>query len=167
MKYQATIAGRSFEIEIDHDHLVRVDGHPLYVDLEQVGGLPVYSLTLDDAGYVLFVEAGQGQYQVEVQGQVYPIEVERRRPQLRSWQIQCSESGEECRVIGAPLAGRLLSLHVAVGEPVEAGQVVAVLESMKMRMEIKAPRAGVVEAVYGPPERDVSQGEELIVLRAE
>jgi biotin carboxyl carrier protein len=167
MKYQATIAGRSFEIEIEHDRLVRVDGQPLYVDLEQVGGLPVYSLTLDDAGYVLFVEEGEGQYQVEVQGQVYPIEVELRRPQLGLWQIECQDGSEECRVIGAPLAGRLLSLQVAIGERVEAGQVVAVVESMKMQMELKAPQAGVVEAVYGPPERDVSQGEELIVLRAD
>ena len=44
MRYRATVAGRSFDLEVDHDRLVWVDGRPLYVDMEQVGGLPVYSL---------------------------------------------------------------------------------------------------------------------------
>ncbi len=60
MKYEVTVAGRIFEIEVRHNRLVEADGRPLYVDLEQVGGLPVYSLTLDDMGYVVFVEEGQG-----------------------------------------------------------------------------------------------------------
>jgi biotin carboxyl carrier protein len=38
---------------------------------------------------------------------------------------------------------------------------------MKMKMELKASRAGVVEAVHGAPHRDVSQGENLITIRAE
>jgi len=159
-----TVAGRSFDIEVDHDRLVRVNGQPLYVDLEQVGGLPVYSLALDDEGYMLFIEEGQEQYRVEVQGHVYPVAVERDRPQLPARRVECAE-GTECLVIQAPLAGRLLALRVAAGDWIEAGQGVAVVESMKMQMEIKAPQAGVVEAVHGPPGRDVSQGEALVVLR--
>ena len=58
MRYRVDIAGRSFEIDVEHERLVWVDGEALYLDLEQVGGLPVYSLTLDDTGYVLFVEEG-------------------------------------------------------------------------------------------------------------
>ncbi len=163
MKYNVTVAGRSFEIEVDHDRLVRVNGRPLYVDLEQVGGLPVYSLALDDEGYVLFVEEGQEHYRVEVQGQVYPVEVELRRPDLGARRVECA-GGAECLAIRAPLAGRLLALPVAAGDRVEAGQVVAVVESMKMQMEIKAPRAGVVEAVHGPADRDVGQGEALVTI---
>ena len=41
MKYSVSAAGQSFEIEVDPNHLVRVNGQPVYVDLEQVGGLPV------------------------------------------------------------------------------------------------------------------------------
>lgn len=165
MKYNVTVADRLFEIEIDHDRLVRVNGEPLYVTLEQVGGLPVYSLTLDDEGYVLFVEEGQDRYHVEVQGQVFPVEVELQRPRLRSRAVECL-GGAECLAINAPLAGRLLALPVAAGDRLEAGQVVAVVESMKMKMELKTPRVGVVDTVHGPPGRDVGQGEELVLLRA-
>lgn len=165
MKYRVTIQGQTFEIEVDHDRLVRVHGHPLYVDLEQVGGLPVYSLALEDEGYVVFVEEGQEEYRVEVQGQVYSVKVSSQRPQLAGRPIKCSGDGEDCLTIDAPLAGNLVALPVTAGERVAAGQTVAIVESMKMQMELKAPRAGLVESVHGPTGRTVTQGEELVVLR--
>lgn len=165
MKYTVSISGRSFEIEVDHDRLVRVNGRPYYVDLEQVGGLPVYSLGLEDQGYVLFVEEGLDSYQVEVQGERYPVQVRPERARLSPRPDRCAD-GLECQVICAPLAGRLVTLPVQVGDRVQARQVLAVVESMKMKMDLKAPEAGVVESVQGPPGRDVVQGEELVSIRA-
>ena len=136
-----------------------------YVDMEQVGGLPVYSLALDDTGYVLFVEKGQHEYVVEVQGELYPVEVQLRRPQLEPQRIHCPDGDGACFTVRAPLAGRLTSLCVSAGDRVEAKQVVAVVESMKMQIEMRAPEAGLVEMVNGPADRDVDQGEELLSLR--
>jgi biotin carboxyl carrier protein len=167
VKYRVTVAGRSFEIEVDHDRLVRVNGQSLYVDLEQVGGLPVYSLALDDEGYVVFVEEGQQEYRVEVQGQIYPVEVQNQRPRLVPQRVECAGDGQECLAVSAPLAGYLVSLPVAVGERVRAGQVLAVVESMKMKMELKAPRSGLVDGLGGPAERDVAQGEVLVTLQVD
>lgn len=47
----------------------------------------------------------------------------------------------------APMPGVLVALSVAAGDEVTEGQTVAVIESMKMQTEIKAPRDGVVERV--------------------
>ncbi len=165
MKYSVTVGGQSFDVEVDHDRLVWVNGRPLNVELEQVGGLPVYSLALDDAGYVLFVEKKREEYLVEVQGQLYPVEVQLQRPQLGTRRDSCPDGDGACLTISAPLPGRLISLPVAIGDQVETGQVVAEVESMKMQMELKAPLAGVVEVVHGPVDRDVDQGEELVALR--
>ncbi len=49
--------------------------------------------------------------------------------------------------LGAPLTGRLVAINVRVGDRVEAGDVIAVLESMKMEIRVPAPRAGVVTLV--------------------
>ena len=173
MNYRVTVAGQAFEIEVDHERRVRINGRPLYLDLEQVGGLPIYSLALDDTGYVVFVEEAQEHYRVEVQGQVYDVNVERQLPQLVARKIECRGDGRgdgrsdagECLAVTAPLAGRLLSLLVAVSDQVEAGQVLAVVESMKMLIQLKASQPGMVAAVHGPPGRDVNQGEELLTLR--
>jgi biotin carboxyl carrier protein len=167
MKFDVTVADRSLEIEVDHENLVWVNGQPLYVELEQVGGLPVYSLATDDNAHVLFVEKGQNKYHVEVQGQVHPVEVKLHRSHPPRQRAKCAGDAAQCLAIYVPLAGRLLSLPVQVGDHVEVGQVVAVVESMKMQMELKAPKKGSVEMVHGPPGRDVGQDEELVILRPE
>jgi biotin carboxyl carrier protein len=63
------------------------------------------------------------------------------------------------------LAGNLVAVLVDAGDLVTDGQVVAVLESMKMQMELRAPDSAVVEAVHHQPGKDVSQGEALVTLR--
>lgn len=167
MRYHVSIEGRSFEIDIDHNHLVWVDGQPLYVDMEQVGGLPVYSLVAEDQGYVVFVEKGQDQYLVEVQGQVLPVEVKTRRPALAPRRVPCADEEGNCLVIRAPLPGTLISVPVSVGQEVAQSQTVAIVESMKMQMELRAPQPGVVSRTGGPPGCSVDQGEELVVLQTE
>jgi biotin carboxyl carrier protein len=164
VKYRVTVEGYPFEIEVEHDHLVRVNGHPLYIELEKLGGVPVYSLALEDTGYVVFVEEQQDEYRVEVQGRVYPVRVQNQRPLLSPPKIGCTDEGVDCIVISAPLAGHLVAVPVAAGDRVETGQVVAVLESMKMQMELRSATAGTVDTVHRLPGQDVGQGEELVTI---
>lgn len=62
----------------------------------------------------------------------------------------------------APIPGNVLSITVAMGDSVEAGQIVAVLEAMKMENEIGAPCDGVVEKVAAISGTAVSAGELLL-----
>jgi biotin carboxyl carrier protein len=167
MKYRVSVAGQTFEIEVRHSRLVLVNGHSLYVDLDQVGGLPLYSLSLDNEEYLVFVDEGQKDYEVEVAGRVYRVEVERQFPRLTRHRSECPGDGTTCLVVGAPLAGHLVSLPVAVGQRVGAGQVAAVVESMKMQMRLRFPQAGVIEAVHAVPGQDVRQGERLVTIQTE
>ena len=50
--------------------------------------------------------------------------------------------------ITAPLAGVVVDVRVAVGDKIEAGQTLLVIEAMKMQNEIQAPQAGVVTAIH-------------------
>jgi acetyl/propionyl-CoA carboxylase alpha subunit len=49
--------------------------------------------------------------------------------------------------LNAPMPGRIVTIHVSVGDPVVCGQRVAVLEAMKMENELRAPVDGIVAAV--------------------
>jgi biotin carboxyl carrier protein len=64
----------------------------------------------------------------------------------------------------APMPGVLVSLSAAQGDEVTEGQVLAVIESMKMQTEIKAPRAGVVERTPMAVGESFGQGTPLVVL---
>jgi acetyl-CoA/propionyl-CoA carboxylase biotin carboxyl carrier protein len=69
-------------------------------------------------------------------------------------------------VVVAPLPGTLSQVNVAPGEPVAAGQVLGVLESMKMEYPLTAPTPAKVERVGFPAGAQVARGDVLFELAA-
>lgn len=64
----------------------------------------------------------------------------------------------------APLAGSVFKILVEVGDEIEAGQVLVVLEAMKMETEITAPKSGKVAAILVEKGTAVQGGQPLIDL---
>jgi len=64
----------------------------------------------------------------------------------------------------AHITGTVWEVRVAVGETVEEGQAVVVLESMKMEMPVEAPAAGRVASIAVEKGQAVEEGEVLLVL---
>ncbi|WP_145150622.1 acetyl/propionyl/methylcrotonyl-CoA carboxylase subunit alpha [Pseudomonas oryzihabitans] len=64
----------------------------------------------------------------------------------------------------APMNASVVAVSVAVGDTVEAGAPLVVLEAMKMEHSIRAPRAGVVGALFCSPGELVAEGTPLIEL---
>ena len=72
---------------------------------------------------------------------------------------QAAESG--ARIV-APMPGRIVSIAVAAGDKVQPGQIVVVLEAMKMEHNIRAPDEGRVTAIHCAAGGRVDEGAELI-----
>jgi biotin carboxyl carrier protein len=68
-------------------------------------------------------------------------------------------SENECR---SPVTGMVTKVNVEAGQTVQPDEVVAVLESMKMEMQIAAPRAGVVKSVLVAPGSSVKVNQLLV-----
>jgi biotin carboxyl carrier protein len=66
--------------------------------------------------------------------------------------------------IYAPMPGRLVALKVKEGEGVKAGQVVAILEAMKMENELKATSTGKVKKINYKPGENVSQDKPIMII---
>jgi biotin carboxyl carrier protein len=62
------------------------------------------------------------------------------------------------------MTGKILSVKVKKGEQVKLGQVICILEAMKMENEITAPKAGTVREVHVSEGSSVSEGEPLFVV---
>jgi len=67
-------------------------------------------------------------------------------------------------VVRAPLPGMVVAVRVEVGQKVKAGEVVLVLEAMKMENDITAPVAGTVTQVVTAKGTAVSLGDALVVI---
>ncbi|MYI86067.1 MAG: biotin/lipoyl-binding protein [Dehalococcoidia bacterium] len=66
--------------------------------------------------------------------------------------------------VRAPLSGRVAAVNVQAGDSVEDGDIVAVLDAMKMEHAIPAPGAGAVKAVHVAPDEVVEAGALLVEL---
>ena len=66
--------------------------------------------------------------------------------------------------IEAHITGTVWKIEVGVGDTVEEGDTVVVLESMKMEMPVEAEDAGVVKEILVEEGQSVSEGDTLVVL---
>jgi len=67
-------------------------------------------------------------------------------------------------VVEAHITGTVWKIEVEVGDQVEEGDTVVILESMKMEMPVEAEDPGVVKEVRVQEGQSVSEGEALVVL---
>ncbi len=68
------------------------------------------------------------------------------------------------KVVICPMPGTILSINVRVGDAVKSGDVLLILESMKIQNEIKAPKDGKVKEIYVSEEANVRRGDRLLTI---
>jgi biotin carboxyl carrier protein len=144
----------------DGELRVRVDGEPLPVD----GRLPASgagSLLIGAVSYAVEVAGEGGDLHVTVDGEAFLVRVEAPGRRARSGSVAAGTAGQRLR---APMPGKVVAVLVDVGQRVEPGAGLVVLEAMKMENEFRATAAGVVAEVPVAPGQAVNAGELLVVI---
>lgn len=144
MKYVTTINGREFLVELLDERHVKVDGIDYQVDFSQVGSQPVYSLLVNGVSVDAHLFQDDNTWQVTFHGQMYSAQVEdEREKRLRAAMGGASSELDEFH-LKAPMPGMVVAVPVQAGQQVQKGDVLVILESMKMQNELKSPRAGTI-----------------------
>lgn len=164
MKYQSQIDETTYQIEINEDGSIVVDGEPVSASLLQVGALGLYSLLVDSESTELVVEETQRGYRVMLGSRTFDVNVaDERELRLAGGRADLIETGADL-TIKAPIPGLVIRVMVGVGDQVEAKQPLVILEAMKMENELRAPRAGIITDVRVKAGESVEQGAGLLVL---
>jgi biotin carboxyl carrier protein len=180
MRYVATIGERQIIVDVEengHLRAVTVDGIVGHADWQPVGvsggppgGAAHFALLLGTLSYDVYVArntpatlGAAPTFEVTLAGQTVDVRLEDERLHaLAGMAGTPHERGEAA--IAAPMPGLVSQVVVDVGQRVERGQTVIVLEAMKMENDLGAPRAGVVRQVHVAKGDTVTQGQVLAVV---
>jgi biotin carboxyl carrier protein len=145
-EFSLTLDGTPYKIVVDGNSIL-VNGQPFIVGLEEgrvlVDGIP-YEVKL-------------AEHQAVIGGIAYGFEVEGLEQEPTGRKATAAAVAGAGSVV-AIMPGKLIKLLVNEGDQVAEGDVVCILEAMKMENELKAPRAGTVTAVHVQPGQDVEMG---------
>jgi biotin carboxyl carrier protein len=162
MKYITTVNDHEYTIEIFDEAHISIDGIPYELDFERVGNQPVYSLVLGGQSFEAHVYTDEEQWQVLLRGDMYHAVVEDERERRLRAQFEGGPAEQGEYHLKAPMPGLVIAIPVAEGQMIEKGDVLLILESMKMQNELKAPRAGKISRVRVAPGERVEQKQTLL-----
>ena len=136
MKYKVTLNGRTYEVEVEAGKAMLLDE---------------YEAIVPSAPAAAPVAAAPAA----------PVAAPVAAPAAAPAAPAATAAGE---AVTAPMPGTILKVNVQNGQAVKEGEVLCVLEAMKMENEIMAPRAGTVAQVVVSKGASVDTGAALVVL---
>ncbi len=169
-KYLVRLGDELKEVEVDDgpDGLrVRINDTWHEARLEQIGQSALYTLLIDGHPHELFaVERAEG-YDIVIGWDRYSVAVgahDRRAPPARSASSTLEEHPAGGWIVLSPMTGVVVDVYAKADDKVVEGDVLLVIEAMKMNNELRAQRAGAVREVYVKEGQRVEPGTPLLVL---
>ena len=143
------VGGEAYRLRVSRcrpgRYRVELDGRSVDVDVERSGRFELRLAAGGQTFDVLSVAQGPD-YLVEVDGAVHRI------------------SGGEAGLVRAPAPAMVVAIPVAAGDGVAEGDIVAVVESMKLETALRAPVAGRVAEVFADVNTQVESGAKLLLI---
>lgn len=169
MKYFVTLRARTYEIDVGGGR-VTVDGEPFEAHMAAVPGTPLYHLLLAGSSWTVAAQPLEGaappapplRWALGAVGDRFEVEVlddRTRQIQALTGRRAAPAGGG---VVKAPMPGLVVRVEVVVGQRVNVGAGLVVVEAMKMENELRATRAGVVETIHVAAGQTVDKGASLV-----
>lgn len=159
MKATLELEGYTFDVTLEQDDsgawTAEVDGHryPVHVDRRAAGTV----VSVGDAVHVL---DELGTHSARIDGQETPYRILALQGVAGAEDTSAGAYGP----VRPPMIGKLEAILVEAGQEVDAGDVLFILEAMKMRNEVKAAAAGVIEAIHAAVGDAVDTGTTILHL---
>ncbi len=161
--YFVRINNKEYAVKFGQNGTVHLNGHPLAPDVRQHDAR-TFTIVVDGHSYKIVAERFEDGYRLLLNGKQLEVAVESERTRLLKQFESQSSSGPKKAEIKAPMPALVVKVEVEVGDDVNAGQGLIILEAMKMENEIKTHSAGKVKEIYVTKGKPVEKGELLMLL---
>ena len=123
---------------------------------------------VDGEEYEVELEKQEGVWNVTIEGKSFRIEIEGNSVgDMAGNKRKKKGRGKKSGTISSTIPGKIVSIAVEEGDIVAEGDVVMILEAMKMQNEIQAPLSGTVTAVNCKPGDSIEANSPLVIIQPE
>jgi biotin carboxyl carrier protein len=166
MKYIVELNDEQKSVSLNTGGVSYASDAPVHAELADIPGSPVRMVKIGTHVYRVVVEKreGRGRYTLWVDGYRFDAEALDERTRAIRALSAANAAPLGPAPIKAPMPGLIVRVNVKVGDRVEAGQGVVVMEAMKMENELRAIAAGTVKSVGVVPGATVEKGALLVAL---
>lgn len=181
-EYEVFVDGKNRKVELtrngENSFTTKIDGkeHALGIDTGSLNIESPFTVKIDNKSYHIELPKADGtrEFSVKVDEAIFKAEI--RTPARKSTfttfePVTTATSKRATRnrqvsegAVASPMTGKVVRVKVKEGEQVKTGQVLCVVEAMKMENEIVAPKTGTVKEVYVAEGSSVSEGEPLVTI---
>ena len=144
--WSVKIAGARHAVAVSEDE-ISVDGTAIDLALEYTPGDRLVRAEIGDDVLVVKVEPTRNGLKMTTRGAIHKVEILPARVAPLAKHMIEKVPPDLSRFLICPMPGLLVALHVAVGDKVEAGQPLAVVEAMKMENILRAEKSATVKSL--------------------
>jgi biotin carboxyl carrier protein len=144
----------------------KVDGQPFNWDLVKTGPND-YHVIHDSKSYsaeVIKIDHEHKLFTVKVNNKLYNLHVRDSHDLLLEQLGMSKKTKSKANDLKAPMPGKILSVGVKEGDTVKKGDVVLILEAMKMENVLKSPADATIKAVKVVPGENVEKNHVLVIF---
>jgi pyruvate carboxylase subunit B len=166
MKYVVQLNDQRKEVTLGSEGVSYEDASVQRAKLSDIEGSPIRMMKIGTRVYRVVVQKGQGRgrYTLWIDGYRFEAEaLDERTRAIRD--LSAASAGPVGPApVRAPMPGLIVRVNVKVGDEVQAGQGLVVMEAMKMENELRSTAAGTVRSVEVSPGTVVEKGALLVAL---
>ena len=148
LRWAVRVGGEDFDIDLtNRDETILVDGEPVAIRHDYAHGARVVHALVDGEALTVQLARTRAGYRLTARGGSHDARVLPAHIAALAHHMIEKVPPDTSKLLLAPMPGLLTQVHVAIGDTVEAGQAVAVMEAMKMENILRAEKAGTVKSV--------------------
>ena len=165
--FEAEIHGNRIQVELNDDNdFAIIDGEEVSFIIEEHThhrllirvGTKIYSCdNISVANEIVTFSINGTQYDVKVKDEEQLL--------LEKLGFNTTTTGEQ-GIVNAPMPGKILEIPVSVGDEVEMGESILILEAMKMENELKASQTGIIHSIQVKVGDSVEKNQILLEIKA-
>ncbi len=168
MIYSAQAGSKQFKIEIkggdNGDLELKLDEQPIKIDRYEFEANNSLRLAIGGRTAEIVVEKNQDDYHCWLNSRLIKCEVIDEKSAKYSGLAGSGQGSRKGYTLAAPMPGLILKVEVEVGQKVEKGQGLVIMEAMKMENELRSAHSGTVKEIKVSPGQTVDKNQPLIIF---